>query len=139
MFISITKICSFFSHYTLDTLRKKKNIDIAFFFFLKCAYAFDCVLYILGPAEEKWRRGLCLRFPNITLEHPYNCAKYYVCDSRNPIGTMARIEECDFPYLFNPNSERCEHYSIVKCGQRYEPKNQCKTGFYISIELMLLN
>lgn len=38
---------------------------------------------------------------------------------------MARIEECDFPYLFSPESGRCKHYSVVSCGQRFEPKTHC--------------
>ncbi|XP_062594326.1 uncharacterized protein LOC134255777 [Saccostrea cucullata] len=83
------------------------------------------------PKEEKWRRELCIRFPNSTLEHPYNCAKYYVCDANTPSGTMARIHECDFPSLYSPESGRCEHYSVVKCGQRFEPKSHCEYDKYL--------
>lgn len=84
------------------------------------------VLCLQGPAEEKWRRNLCLRYPNITVQHPHNCGKYFVCDPKAPQGSMARIEECDFPYLFSPESGRCKHYSVVSCGQRFEPKTHCK-------------
>ncbi|XP_022301896.1 uncharacterized protein LOC111109921 [Crassostrea virginica] len=83
------------------------------------------------PAEEKWRRDLCLRYPNITLQHPYNCAKYLVCDPAAPKGSMARIEECDFPYLYSPVSGRCKHYSVVQCGQRFQPKSHCEYDKYL--------
>jgi len=68
--------------------------------------------------------------------HPKECAQFYHC------GQPAReerwekhLQECDYPMLYNLDSERCEHFSMVKCGLRREPidpcdykSNQCLSG-----------
>ncbi|XP_055958222.1 uncharacterized protein LOC126828071 [Patella vulgata] len=49
-----------------------------------------------------------------------NCAQYYDCS--HPGG---QIEECPFPDLFNENTQQCEHYDQVDCGNKYEPTDAC--------------
>nr|KAG5711278.1 hypothetical protein BaRGS_005975 [Batillaria attramentaria] len=55
-----------------------------------------------------------------------NCAQYYDCSSREGIvSDDPYLQECEFPLLFNPNTKRCEHYDMVKCGDRMEPLDAC--------------
>lgn len=57
-----------------------------------------------------------------------NCAQYYDCSSQEVTVDLQdpHVVECTFPLLFNPDTKRCEHYDMVKCGDRPEPKDACE-------------
>jgi hypothetical protein len=54
-----------------------------------------------------------------------NCARYYDCENKIS-EEKAKLTECPFPLLFDIKSQRCDHFSMVQCGTRYEPKDACK-------------
>ncbi|XP_067685003.1 uncharacterized protein [Haliotis asinina] len=56
-----------------------------------------------------------------------NCAQYYDCLSRDStITSDPSVKECEYPMLYNDETNRCEHYSQVTCGQRREVKDPCE-------------
>ncbi|XP_048257686.1 uncharacterized protein LOC125383481 [Haliotis rufescens] len=40
------------------------------------------------------------------------------------------LQECPYPQLYNPGTQRCEHYSMVQCGNRMEPLGKCEYARY---------
>ena len=62
-----------------------------------------------------------------------NCGQFYDCSSRQATvdATNPHVVECKYPFLFNEDSKRCEHYSMVKCGSRKELLDGCK--WYLSV------
>lgn len=58
--------------------------------------------------------------------HPKECAQFFQCDSSAQRDHWEdHLRECDYPMLFNPSTSRCEHYSMVTCGERREPFDPC--------------
>lgn len=51
------------------------------------------------------------------------------------------LTECSYPYLFSKETLRCENYTNVKCGNRFEIKWRCKfTVIYmIHVHVLLSN
>ncbi|XP_048257665.1 uncharacterized protein LOC124146559 isoform X2 [Haliotis rufescens] len=64
------------------------------------------------------------------IAHPTKCAQYYNCSAPglkiNRYILGPHLQECPFPQLYNPETQRCEHYSMVKCGKRTEPLGMCE-------------
>ncbi|XP_048257660.1 uncharacterized protein LOC124146557 [Haliotis rufescens] len=65
------------------------------------------------------------------IPHPTQCAQYYNCSAPDNYlygrYTMTKkLFECPYPQLFNPDTDRCEHYSMVQCGNRTEPLWRCE-------------
>ncbi|XP_041379702.1 uncharacterized protein LOC121392632 [Gigantopelta aegis] len=66
------------------------------------------------------------------IAHPTRCELYYDCANSKPHGTsMASWETYEAvcssykDQLFNNDTKRCEHYSMVECGNRFEPIYRC--------------
>ncbi|XP_011439778.3 uncharacterized protein [Magallana gigas] len=59
------------------------------------------------------------------VEYSDNCAKYIDCKDETTTGEP-NVKECPFPLLFDDKSQKCEHFSMVRCGTRYEPKDACE-------------
>ncbi|XP_046372857.2 uncharacterized protein LOC124146560 [Haliotis rufescens] len=56
-----------------------------------------------------------------------NCAQYYDCVSRDSTLTSdPLVKECPYPMLYNDETNRCEPYALVTCGQRKEAKDPCE-------------
>lgn len=64
------------------------------------------------------------------VEYSDNCAKYIDCKDKTTTGEP-NVKECPFPLPFDDKSQKCEHFSMVRCGTRYEPKDACKSLSYI--------
>ncbi|XP_062600106.1 chitin-binding domain protein cbd-1-like [Saccostrea cucullata] len=79
---------------------------------------------------------ICRRHPRLVIESSTDCHKYYNCSEVDPelgggIGQMfnswtaRNLHECHYPFLFSNETLRCENYTDVVCGTRYEPKWAC--------------
>lgn len=62
---------------------------------------------------------ICKIHPTMIFHHPIYCQLYY-CKTR------VHLTECSYPYLFSKETLRCENYTNVKCGNRFEIKWPCK-------------
>ncbi|XP_064606426.1 uncharacterized protein LOC135471229 [Liolophura sinensis] len=64
------------------------------------------------------------------IPHPDSCAMFYDCDTATRIDHTwePRLRECTSPNLYNTETNRCEGYQRVDCGDRKEPKSAC--GYY---------
>ncbi|XP_062597789.1 uncharacterized protein LOC134259204 isoform X1 [Saccostrea cucullata] len=80
---------------------------------------------------------ICVRHPRLVIESTTDCHKYYDCSNIDPalgggIGQMfnswtaKHLHECHYPLLFSNETLRCENYTEVVCGTRYEPKWACR-------------
>ncbi|XP_071083537.1 uncharacterized protein [Haliotis cracherodii] len=75
-----------------------------------------------NPAETV----ICLPESSAVIPHPTNCAQYYNCsEPKQGYFWPEHLRECTFPQLYNVITKRCEHYTMVECGERVEPKNRC--------------
>lgn len=56
-----------------------------------------------------------------------NCARYYACVALPDGNTTLLIRECAYPYLFDAQTGKCEHFKDAKCqkGQTV-PKSPCE-------------
>ncbi|XP_048739126.2 uncharacterized protein LOC125653602 [Ostrea edulis] len=79
----------------------------------------DTCIQILQSTE-----GNCTFPSDKKLEYAENCARYYDCENKILEGNP-KLTECPFPLLFDVESQRCDHFSMVQCGTRYEPKDAC--------------
>lgn len=86
----------------------------------KCKY-FHLILggYVIQPAKST-----CTKTSGF-VEFPDNCAKYYDCEDPSSTAGEPKVKECPFPLLFDKKSQKCEHFSVVQCGTRFEPKDAC--------------
>lgn len=69
--------------------------------------------------------SICDMKAQTRIAHPESCAKFYDCSNKKTSGGDPEVEECKYPFLFDEETMRCEHFSTTKCGRRFEPKNQC--------------
>ncbi|XP_005113274.1 uncharacterized protein LOC101859542 [Aplysia californica] len=59
--------------------------------------------------------------------HPRQCAQYYHCGQPAQERVWEEhLRECPYPMLFNLDTRRCEHHSMVDCGTREEPVDPCE-------------
>ncbi|XP_067685005.1 uncharacterized protein [Haliotis asinina] len=69
---------------------------------------------------------ICLPGSRALIPHPENCAQYYNCSApRQGYKWPQHLRECPFSQLYNVMTKQCEHYSMVKCGDRQEPISHC--------------
>ncbi|XP_046572061.1 uncharacterized protein LOC124280210 [Haliotis rubra] len=77
---------------------------------------------------------ICKTTTETLIAHPTQCAQYYNCSApamRVHRTTLEKnLQECDYPQLYNPATQRCEHYSTVSCGNRTEPLGKCEYARY---------
>ncbi|XP_078309353.1 uncharacterized protein LOC144617818 [Crassostrea virginica] len=85
---------------------------------------------------------ICASQPNLIIKSQIECHRYYNCSSANssqnnwqwnqelPFWLSKYKYECRYPYLFSEETLRCENYTIVKCGSRYEAKWECEYKQY---------
>jgi hypothetical protein len=78
-----------------------------------------------GVEILQYTGGNCTFPSDKKLEDAENCARYYDCENKISEG-KAKLTECPFPLSFDAKSQRCDHFSMVQCGTRYEPKDVCK-------------
>ncbi|KAK3095139.1 hypothetical protein FSP39_010723 [Pinctada imbricata] len=76
----------------------------------------------IGDVSEGMIRPYCAANPNSILAHPYNCAQYYDC--RKAIGG-SHLRECKYPQLFQESSQTCRNFTMVNCGEKFEPQAPC--------------
>lgn len=76
---------------------------------------------------------ICKKHPSLILAHPHYCQQYYNCSMKEDEDLTYRyhvrrlyLTECDYPFLFSIDTLKCENFTDVKCGQRYEIKYKCK-------------
>ncbi|XP_071083536.1 uncharacterized protein [Haliotis cracherodii] len=68
---------------------------------------------------------ICLPESRALIPHPTNCAQYYNCSAPTRFRWPEHLSECPYPQFFNVITKRCEHYTMVKCGERVEAISQC--------------
>ncbi|XP_046555121.1 uncharacterized protein LOC124264424 [Haliotis rubra] len=77
---------------------------------------------------------ICKTTTETLIPYPTNCARYYNCSApairRYYPGIEKNLQECDYPQLYNPDTHRCEHYSMVQCGSRFEPLDACEYDLF---------
>lgn len=75
---------------------------------------------------------ICKKHPSLVLAHPRECQQYYNCSMKEDKELfLYRIRkfyltECYYPYLFSTETLKCENFTDVKCGNRYEVKWKCQ-------------
>lgn len=79
---------------------------------------------------------ICKKHPSLILAHPRQCQLYYNCSMKEDEDLSFKyrvrrlyLTECDYPYLFSTETLKCENFTDVKCGERYEVKWICKFNF----------
>lgn len=79
---------------------------------------------------------ICKKHPSLIIAHPHFCQQYYNCSMEEDEDLTYRfhvkrlyLTECDYPFLFSTDTLKCENFTEVKCGQRYEIKYKCKFNF----------
>ncbi|XP_067684500.1 uncharacterized protein [Haliotis asinina] len=94
-----------------------------------------------GVIDECWASALispkddvnpiCLTTTQTLIAHPTKCAQYYNCSApAAKLNWEKNLQECQPPQLYNPDTQRCEHYSMVQCGNRAEPLGKCEYTRY---------
>ncbi|XP_071083543.1 uncharacterized protein [Haliotis cracherodii] len=89
--------------------------------------SFPASAFILDSGDVN---PICKTTTETLIPHPAMCAQYYNCSA--PAMKIHRstleqnLQECPFPQLYNPETQRCEHYSMVTCGNRTEPLGKCE-------------
>lgn len=64
--------------------------------------------------------------PNGIFPKSDNCAQYYNCSSRaTTVTDNPHVMECQYPFLFNRATKRCDKFEAVTCGARWEPLDAC--------------
>lgn len=83
---------------------------------------------------------ICMQHPSLILAHPRKCQQYYTCSMKEDVDLSFRyhirrfyLTECYYPYLFSTETLKCENFTDVKCGNRYEVKWICKLNFMKSV------
>lgn len=83
---------------------------------------------------------ICEQHPSLILAHPRKCQQYYNCSMKEDEDLSSRygvrwlyLTECYYPYLFSPETLKCENFTDVKCGNRYEVKYKCKLNSMKSV------
>ncbi|XP_041349873.1 peritrophin-1-like [Gigantopelta aegis] len=75
--------------------------------------------------------GECTPGSTAIIPHPTKCAQYYDCsDNTEVFRWPLHLKECPYSRVFNTETKRCEHYSMVKCGEREEPISHCDYDAY---------
>ena len=81
--------------------------------------------YFVGPLSPQEQ---CAVHGGI-FPHPTECQAYYNCSmvyQSVPMLLEQHMMECQYPELFNAETNRCDHFENVKCGPRTEFKDGCK-------------
>lgn len=82
-----------------------------------------CTRTAAAPETEE----ICPRGATYKKAHPKECAQFYHCGQPAREARWEKhLNECDYPMLFNLDSGRCEHFTMVKCGIRREPYDPCE-------------
>nr|XP_034307184.1 uncharacterized protein LOC117682829 [Crassostrea gigas] len=75
---------------------------------------------------------ICKKHPSLVLAHPRKCQQYYNCSMKEDENLSYKyrvrrlyLTECDYPDLFSIETLKCENFTDVKCGSRYEVKWKC--------------
>lgn len=83
---------------------------------------------------------ICKKHPSLILAHPRKCQQYYNCSMKEDDNLSYKyrvrrlyLTECDYPDLFSIETLKCENFTDVKCGSRYEVKWKCKFNFMKSV------
>ncbi|XP_048257683.1 uncharacterized protein LOC124146570 [Haliotis rufescens] len=73
---------------------------------------------------------ICMTTTETLIPHPTKCAQYYDCSAPAAKPSWEQnLQECTNPQLYNTETQRCEHYSMVQCGNRTEPLGICEYEF----------
>ncbi|XP_071083547.1 uncharacterized protein [Haliotis cracherodii] len=89
---------------------------------------------LIAPKSDVDVNPICKTTTETLMPHPTECAQYYNCSA--PAMTIhgrpweKNRQECPYPQLYNPETQRCEHYSMVTCGNRTEPLGKCEYARY---------
>ncbi|XP_046555124.1 uncharacterized protein LOC124264427 isoform X1 [Haliotis rubra] len=84
---------------------------------------------LISPKDDV--NPICLTTTQTLIAHPTKCAQYYNCSSPAAKRTWEKnLQECQPPQLYNPDTQQCEHYSMVTCGNRTEPLGKCDYARY---------
>ncbi|XP_048257667.1 uncharacterized protein LOC124146566 isoform X2 [Haliotis rufescens] len=86
---------------------------------------------LIAPTSDVDVNPICKTTMETLIPHPTKCAQYYNCSAPGMIihryGFLGQnLQECPFPELYNPETQRCEHYCKVTCGNRTEPLGKCE-------------
>ncbi|XP_048257678.1 uncharacterized protein LOC125383479 [Haliotis rufescens] len=85
---------------------------------------------LIAPTSNVDVNPICKTTTETLIPHPTECAQYYNCSApglKMQGYTLGQNQqECPFPELYNPDTQRCEHYSMVTCGSRREPLGRCE-------------
>lgn len=80
---------------------------------------------------------ICKKHPSLILAHPRQCQLYYNCSMKEDEDLSFKyrvrrlyLTECYYPYLFSTETLKCENFTDVKCGDRYEVKWICEYDRY---------
>ncbi|KAJ8316010.1 hypothetical protein KUTeg_006024 [Tegillarca granosa] len=78
------------------------------------------------PYDPPIMNFLCRSQPNLKLQHPTNCAKFYDC-SKSGVTLTDRTGECPYPDLFSLVTKKCENFTSEYDGTKWPQNNAGKT------------
>ncbi|XP_071083544.1 uncharacterized protein [Haliotis cracherodii] len=103
---------------------------------MMCEFRAVCFLMLLMTALESSSavnaptsdvNPICMTTTETLIPSPTKCAQYYDCNTPAMEDSWEQnLQECPYPQLYNPGTQRCEHYSMVTCGNRTEPLGKCE-------------
>ncbi|XP_062614315.1 uncharacterized protein LOC134276051 isoform X2 [Saccostrea cucullata] len=67
----------------------------------------------------------CMMHSTGSFPNPENCAQFYDCSTRDSEYGLY-LKECQYPQLYEIETDTCQHFSRVNCGSRYEPIEPCE-------------
>ncbi|XP_067685006.1 uncharacterized protein [Haliotis asinina] len=83
-------------------------------------------IYDSCTETEKETEASCPPESTALIPHPSHCAQYFNCSaSKHGYFWPEHLRECPYPQLYNDITKQCEHYTMVDCGDRFEPTAQC--------------
>ncbi|XP_062591210.1 uncharacterized protein LOC134252717 [Saccostrea cucullata] len=108
---------------------KKENINNAYMDILK----------LYGSKkfpDDRTISDWCKRHPSLIIADADNCHQYYNCSGEDyylssfagtyGVWPARNKHECHYPELFSEETLKCENYTKVNCGKRYEPVWGCR-------------
>ncbi|XP_071083545.1 uncharacterized protein [Haliotis cracherodii] len=79
---------------------------------------------LIAPSDVN---PICMTTTETLIAHPTKCAQYYNCrEAAMKHYWEKNLQECPYLQLYNPGTQRCEHYTMVTCGSRTEPVWKCE-------------
>lgn len=77
---------------------------------------------------------ICLQHTELVIGSSTDCHRYYNCSEQSSFvhkkWPTPYLHECVYPFMFSEETLKCENYSEVFCGKRFEATWECRYFFH---------